>query len=174
VRLLRAVMALMLGLLVLAPAVAPAQDPAPAAELSAIGQAAAQRGIRTCLPKIDRLATGLAASYDIGVFFFNQLDRPDEGLVSISMELTPSPSNGPVYLSGTFVPVAGSECQVMVETTIHWASNCAAVGIAYPGYQLVGQLLRDVRILASQGSERLFLMPAGPAGCISIEKTVYF
>lgn len=166
---------MMLALSMLAPpAVALAQDSAQAVELSAVGQAAAQRGVRTCLPKIDRLATGLASTYNVGVFFFNQLDRPDEGLVSISMELRPSPSNGPIYLTGTFVPVGGSDCQVMVETTIHWASNCAAVGLAYPGYQLVGQLLRDVRILASQGSERLFLMPAGQGDCISIEKSVYF
>jgi hypothetical protein len=154
------------------PAAGLAQDVAP--QLSAIAQAAAQRGIRTCVPKIDRLATGLASTYDIGVFFFNQLDRPDDGLLSISMELTPSPSNGPVYLSATFVPVGGDDCQVMIETTIHWVSNCAAVGLAYPGYQVVGQLLRDVRILATDGSERLFLIPAGPNACLSIEKSVYF
>jgi hypothetical protein len=145
-----------------------------AESLSPIAQAAAQRGIATCLPAIDRLAKELAATHDIGVFLFNQLDQPDAGLASISMELTPSPSDGPLYLSASFVSTPAGGCQVMVEATIYWASNCTAVGLAYPGYTVTGHLLGEIRILAAQGAERLFLMPALGNGCISIEKSVYF
>jgi hypothetical protein len=146
---------------------------APPAELSTIAQAAAQRGIRTCLQSIDALAKDLARRYSIGVYFFNQLDRPDAGLVSISMELTPGPSDGPVYVSASFVPMAGAGCQVMLESTIAWQAKCAQVGVAYPGYRPSGTLLRDIGISAATGSERLFLIET-PTGCISIEKSVYF
>ena len=58
--------------------------------LSAIAQAAQQRGIKTCLPAIDRLSKNLGATFDIGIFLFNQVEQPDTGLVSISMELSPA------------------------------------------------------------------------------------
>ena len=63
---------------------------------------------------------------------------------------------------------------MLVESTIVWRGGCIAVGLAYPGFQLAGSLLRDIRSLAANGPERLFLMPSGPDACISIEKAAYF
>lgn len=159
----------LLGLAGVWPAMAQQQNE----PLSAIAEAAGQRGIRTCLPSIDRLAKNLAASYSIGVYLFNRLEEPDSNLVSISMELTPSPSGGAFYMSATFVPVGNGGCQVMLETTMHWASGCVPVGLAYPGLQVAGRLLNDITIMAAQGTERLFLMPVA-SGCVSIEKSIIF
>lgn len=144
-------------------------------ELSAIGQAAAQRGIVTCLPANDRLAKNLATSFDIGIFLFNQVEQPDKGLVSISMELSPAPSgNGSAYVSASFVPVGTSACQVMVESTMYWTNRCVTVGVGYQNYRTVGMLLKEIGILSDGGTQRLFLMPAADNGCVSIEKSVYF
>ena len=169
--LIRTLTTLLAGLVccLAAPAAAQTAD----AALSPVAQAAAQRGIRTCLSRIDALARDLAIRHSIGAYLFNRLDGADGNFVSISMELTPSPSGGPFYLSATFVPVAGAQCQVQVETVLHWSSDCVPVGLAYPGFQITGVLLGAVRVLAATGTERLFLMPAG-TGCISIEKSVYF
>jgi len=141
--------------------------------LSSIAEAAAQRGVRTCLVNIDRLAKNLAIKHDIGVYIFNKLDAADSNVVSLSMELTPSPSGGPFYVSASFVPVSNGGCQVLVESVLSWMSGCPQVQLAYPGYNIVGQLLADVSTLASTGPERLFLLPT-PTGCISVEKSVYF
>jgi hypothetical protein len=159
-----------LGLMLLASA-AQGQD---TSSLSPLGQAAQQRGIATCLSTIDALAKELAKTYDLGVFLFNQIDRPDTGLVSISLELTPSPSGGPVYMSANFIAKPDGGCQIMVESTISWDSPCTTVGVAYPQYRVAGHLLKDISILAAQGSERLFLMPTPRGGCVSVEKTVFF
>ena len=141
--------------------------------LTPVGQAAAQRGISTCLPNIELLARSVSESHDIGAYIFNQLDEADSNLVSVSMEVTPSPSGGPLYLSASFVPQPNGTCQVMVESVLAWASDCAPVGLAYPGYRITGKLLGEIRTLAASGPERLFLMPT-PSGCVSIEKSVYF
>lgn len=144
-----------------------------AAQLSAIAQAASQRGIVTCLASIDALAKDLASKHNIGVYLFNKLESADANLVSISMELTPAPSGGSLYVSASFVRTVEGKCQVMVESVLSWASGCTYVGIAYPGYQVTGKLLENVSILAAQGTERLFLMPT-LGGCVSIEKSVYY
>lgn len=162
-------------LMSLGPSVALAQTGSAPADtgLSAIAQAAAQRGVSTCLANIDKLAKNLAASHDIGVYLFNKLDDADKNLFSISMELTPSPSGGPLYVSASFMPAANGTCQVMLESTISWASGCVEVGLAYPGYKVVGQLLGAIKTLAAEGPERLFLMPTF-SGCLSIEKSIYY
>jgi hypothetical protein len=142
--------------------------------LSPIAQAAAQRGVRTCLSSVEALSRDLSARYDVGVFLFNRVEEADSNVLSISMELEPSPSGGTFYLSASFAPSPGGRCQIIIETTVPWNSGCVAVGLAYPGYQVTGPLLKSIRTLAATGPERLFLLPTGPSSCISIEKTVHF
>lgn len=144
-----------------------------ATQLSAIAQAASQRGVVTCLASIDALAKDLATKHNIGVYLFNRLESANANLVSISMELTPAPSGGSLYVSASFVPTVEGKCQVMVESVLSWASGCTQVGIAYPGYQVTGKMLENISILAAKGTERLFLMPT-LSGCVSIEKSVYY
>lgn len=146
---------------------------APVGELSPIALAAAQRGISTCLDSVDRLARNLSETHSIGAYLFNRIDDADRSLFSVSMELSPSPSGGPLYVSASFVPKPTGGCQVMLESTIAWASSCTEVGLAYPNYRVTGQLLGEIRTLAADGPERLFLMPTFD-GCVSIEKSVYF
>lgn len=141
----------------------------------AITRAAAERGVTTCLPAIDRLASNLGRSFDIGLFIFNQREQPDTGLVSLSLELSPAPSgSGSAYVSASFVALPGGACQVMVESTISWTNRCVTVGVNYPNYRVVGTLLREIGMLSDGGPQRLFLLPTASNGCISIEKSVYF
>lgn len=166
---IRTAVALSVTLVLAGPA--PAQQPG---ELSSIAQAAAQRGIKTCLPAIDTLSKNLATTFDIGIFLFNQVEKPDTGLVSISMELSPAPSgSGSAYVSASFVPVGGA-CQVMVESTMSWTNRCVTVGVGYQNYQVVGTLLREIGMLSDGGTQRLFLLPGAHNSCVSIEKSVYF
>jgi len=156
------------------PAMPTAAQDQPAEGLSALAQVARQRSITTCLSSIDAFAKEIGRSYDIGAFVFNQIERPDEGLVSISLELSPGPSGAPVYMSANFVAKPGGGCQVMVETTVSWDSSCAAAGLAYPQYRVGGHLLKDIGIAEAGGIERLFLIPTVRSGCIAIEKSVFF
>lgn len=159
--------------LVFAVVAAPVQSQTVPSGLSAIAEAAAQRGVVRCLGKIDALARSLAEKHDIGVFIFNDLAGPDSRTVSISMELSPSPSGGSAYASASFTPNALGGCEVLVESVLYWSSRCALVGLAYPGYESTGPLLANIEARSPTGSARLFLMPAG-TGCISIEKSVYY
>lgn len=143
-------------------------------EMTPIGQAAAQRGVRTCLANVDAFARDLGSRYDIGVYIFNRLDAADSNLFSLSLELSPSPSGEAFYMSASFAPAVDQHCHVMLETTIVWRSDCARVGVAYPAFKLGNPLLRGISTLATGGTERLFLMPAGEAACVSVEKNIYF
>ncbi|SFZ83317.1 hypothetical protein SAMN02983003_1577 [Devosia enhydra] len=143
-------------------------------QMTPLGQAAAQRGVRTCLANVDAFARDLGDRYDIGVYIFNKLEQADRNLFSLSLELSPSPSGDAFYMSASFAPAVDGQCHVMLESTIIWRSSCAAVGLAYPGFQPGNPLLRDIQSFATTGAERLFLMPSGPDGCISIEKNLYF
>jgi hypothetical protein len=141
--------------------------------LSDIAQAAAQRGVKVCLDSIDALAKDLSASHRVGVFLFNRVDGADTNVVSLSMELTPSPSGASQYVSATFSPMATGACQTTVETVIAWQASCVQAGLSFPGYQMSGQLLEGVRTLSAGGTARLFLMTT-PSGCVSIEKMIFF
>ncbi len=158
------------ALLVLLPTGAVAQR---ASDLTVISQSALERGVVTCLAAIERLTVALAAEYRLGAYFFNQLDEPNKGLLSISLELSPSRSGSPVHMSASFVSVEGA-CQAMVETTVYWDSSCDRVGLAYPGYQSTGKLLEQIDVFASNRTERNFIIPTLKGTCISVEKTVYF
>ncbi len=144
-----------------------------AAPLSSLAQAAAQRGVSTCLPSIDALANDLAARHNVGVFLFNRVENADANVVSISFELTPSPAGGSHYMSATFSPSGAGVCQAVIETVMVWQKGCVDAGLEFPGYRVAGRLLDNVQMLSADGATRLFLMPT-PSGCISIEKTAFF
>lgn len=156
-------------LLALSIGVAPAQE---APQLGPIALAAAQRGVKTCLDTIDRVTTNIGKDRQIGAFFFNQIDGADENLISISLEATPSPSGGPLYVSLTFAP-AGERCQASIESTMSWATSCANAALTFPQYRVSGRLLQAVQMMESDGTGRLFLIAQGE-GCLTIEKAAIF
>lgn len=143
-----------------------------ATELGPIAQAAAQRGVRTCLPAIERITANLSANRQVGAFLFNQIDNADENLFSVSLEGNPSPSGGPLYVSLTFAP-AGDKCQATIESTMAWQKSCPDAALTFREYQIAGKLLSAIQMLAAPGTGRLFLMPTAD-GCVTIEKAVLF
>lgn len=151
------------------PGAASAQDAAP---LGPIAQAAAQRGVKTCLTAIDRVTSSIGKDRQMGAFFFNQIDGADDNLISISLGALPSPSGQPLYASLTFAP-NGERCQATVESTMAWSVNCATAALTFQQYRISGRLIPEIQIMEAEGTARLFLIPQGE-GCLTIEKAVIF
>ena len=134
-----------------------AQTVAPA--LGAVALAAAQRKIKTCVPRIDQTAKALAAGANSGAFLFNSLSDADKTILSLSLEVGDGASSG---------------CAVAADVVAWWPANCAEVMTkAFPQVTAAGPLMRDIRVTEAGPTMRVFFMPAG-AGCVTIKKEVIF
>ena len=147
-----------------------AQSVAPA--LGAVALAAAQRKIKTCVPRIDQTAKALAAGANSGAFLFNSLSDADKTILSLSLEVGDGASSS--YASATFAPLGAQGCAVAADVVAWWPANCAEVMTkAFPQVTAAGPLMRDIRVTEAGPTMRVFFMPAG-AGCVTIKKEVIF
>lgn len=143
-----------------------------ATAVNPVTQAAAQAGVRACLPRIDQFMQFLSSGGQTGVFLFTPPAQADQRLFSASMEvLIPG---GQAYASSSFAPVGTEGCGALYETVSWWPNNCTEVARqAFPQLTSGNKLARNIQVLNGSETLRVFLMPAG-AGCVSIKKEVVF
>ena len=73
-------------------------------------------------------------------------------------------------LSTLIVAPAGT-CSGMYQQVIYWPESCASVKArVFAEFKSEHQLLQNVRVSEASPALQLFLMPAGPTGCVSIKK----
>ena len=73
-------------------------------------------------------------------------------------------------LSTLIVAPAGT-CSGMYQQVIYWPESCASVKARVFGdFKGEHALLQNVRVSEASPALQLFLMPAGPGGCVSIKK----
>jgi hypothetical protein len=149
-------------------AAAPAAPAMPAAP-TAMTQAAGQAGVLTCAARIDQiskfLSTGSAASF---LFLLPPAPR-DQRLVAAAMEID-SPDVQAAYASAEF---AGSQqgCGASYETVTYWPLKCDEVFAKnFSKIRIAPPLGKSIAALDTGGNSRIFLMPAGPSGCVTIKK----
>ena len=142
------------------------------ATLNPIARAASQRGVKSCLNRINQVGNFLGQGVDLGTFLFNAPKEGEKHLFSASMES--AGANSMAYASATFTPVGSDGCGALYEAVSWWPGNCLDVAAKVFGeMKLSGPLLKNLQVLEGPGSLRVFLMPAGP-GCVSIKKEVIF
>lgn len=143
------------------------KPPAKAPVLNPAARAAAQRGVKTCLGRVQEVSSFLGQGVDMGLFLFNPPADANKKLFSLSAESLGKDSLS--YTSSSFAPT-GNGCGAMYEAVTYWPASCSDVAAkAFPELTFAGPLLRNIQTLEGRGNLRVFLMPAGQ-GCVSIKK----
>jgi len=85
----------------------------------------------------------------------------------------PTSLGGSAYISATFAPNQANGCGASVDAVVYWPQSCEDVTKqSYVGLKLLGRLKKDIAVLEGGANIKIFLMPAGVAGCISIRREV--
>ena len=154
-----------------ATAVKPATETPPVV-LNAAAQAAARRGVSTCLKRIDQVTNFLGSNSKSGAFLFIPPKDPNGSLTSISMEV--QTAGGLSYATASFAPVGGEGCGSLYEAVVYWQNTCQEVAAkGFPGVPPDGTLNQKIMVLNGGAALRVYLMPAG-TGCVSIKKETLF
>jgi hypothetical protein len=145
-------------------------QPAPSA-VNGITEAAVKSGVLTCAGRINQVANFLTGnSQGVGAFLFTPPVNPDQGLVSVSMEIPATANSATAYASASFAPSQANGCGGMYETVVYWSQACAEVAQrSFGGLNQLGLLAGSLTVLEGGKSSKVFLMPAG-SGCVSIKK----
>ena len=157
------------------PATAPPPSTAPGSKTSNdIVQAAANAGIKTCLPRIEQITNSLLAGAQSGAFLLAVSPQPDQQLSSTTMEVQ-LPSGVTSFVSITSAPDAAGGCANTYETVSHWVNSCSEVAQkAYPKLKAAASSWEHIAVLEGGPTLRIYLLPAGEQGCISIKREVIF
>lgn len=152
-----------------APAAASTPAAMPSAP-SAMTEAAAKAGVLSCAGRIDQISKFLFAGNDSLSYQFLLPPPPrDQRLVTSAMEI--DNKNVPAqYASADFAATAQG-CGASYQTVTYWPLTCQDVFTKYfSTVRQVPALGKSIATLDAGGSTRIFLMPAGAAGCVTIKK----
>jgi hypothetical protein len=132
-------------------------------------QAAAQAGVLSCAARIDQVSKFLGAGNDVSFLFLLPPPPRDQRLVTSAMEI--DNKNVPsAYASADFASSAQG-CGVSYQTVTYWPFKCEdVIAKAFPGIHQASALGKSIATLDTGGNSRIFLMPAGTAGCVTIKK----
>lgn len=152
------------------PAAAPAGKPA---MTNGVTKAAANVGVRTCLPRIEQTSNFLTANTQSKAILFLPTADADKQITSASFEIQLS-SKAVAYASMTAAP-APAGCDALYETVVYWTGSCAEVAKkGFPTAKPLGVVQQYIQVLQAGPNLKIFLMPAGDQGCVAIKKEVIF
>jgi hypothetical protein len=163
------VIILFLIVFVSAPANARAKTAKPV--LNPITEAAMKAGVKSCKDRINQVSNFLTANTKTGWLLFQPTSKPDQRLISVSMEAA-TKDVASAYVSESFAPNQANGCASVYETVVYWEKKCPIVAIKqFATFKRAGVLSKNISILDGGPGVRVFLMPAGE-GCIAIKKEV--
>lgn len=144
----------------------------PPANLNALTQAAWQQGVRKCAARIQQVSQFLGyAPATTGAMFLPSPGQPDNSMLSISMEL--HQPDATVYVATTFVPNQANGCGASYDAVVYWPLACADVAKRqFAGTNVMVPMQQSIAVLDNGAASKIFLMPAGPQGCVSIKREV--
>ncbi len=150
--------------------------PLPDASMNGITRAAASAGVRTCLERIDQVSKFITAKTQSKfVMSLPPADvNVDRHITSASFEVK-LPSKVVAYASMTAAPTTDGGCDALYETVVYWTNSCTDVAQkGFPNAKKVGVIQQHITVLQGNTNFRVFLMPAGPQGCVAIKKEVLY
>jgi hypothetical protein len=151
------------------PVNAPAKAAKPA--LNPITEAAMKAGVKACKDRINQVSNFLTANTKTGWLLFQPASKPDQRLISVSMEAA-TKDIASAYVSESFAPNQANGCASVYETVVYWEKGCPVVAIKqFATFKKAGVLSKNISVLDGGPGVRVFLMPAGE-GCIAIKKEV--
>jgi len=85
----------------------------------------------------------------------------------------PAGAAGNSFVDMSFAPGQANGCGATYQTVTYWAQSCESVGSQqFATLKPSKPLQRDVTVLNAGPMTKVFLMPAGSTGCISIKKEI--
>lgn len=137
-----------------------------------VTQAAVQAGVLSSANRIDQISNFLTKNGQNGAFLFvPQQGHPDQQIFSSSYEVV-GPSGNSAYASASFAPYPGRSSGAVYDMVEYAPAACEDLETTvFKNMKSAGFVKRNVRLLDG-GSVKIFLMPAGKAGCVTIKKEV--
>jgi hypothetical protein len=146
-------------------------SPTPDGGANAVTQAAVQKGVLNCASRINQVSNFLNYGPQAGAFLMSPPNQPDQRLVPLAMEV-PTES-GSAYVSVTFAPNQANGCGAAYDAVMYWPQKCEVVASKqFSTLKKTGPLRKDITMLDGGVATKVFLMPAGSGGCISVKKEV--
>ena len=151
--------------------------PPPPASMTGITRAASNAGVRTCLERIEQVSKFITANTQSK--FLMTLPPADvdvnQQLTSASLEVK-LPNEVVAYASMTAAPTTDGGCDALYETVVYWTSSCTDVAAKiFPEAKKIGVIQQQIEVFLQENAHfRVFLMPAGTQGCVSIKKEVIY
>lgn len=138
--------------------------------VNGITQAAVAKGVLSCAARINQVTQFVAGGLPFGAMLFAIPGQPDQRLNSVSLEMLQK-DGASAYASASFAPNQANGCGAVYEAVAYWPDACSVVATKrFAGMSRVRALHKSITMLAANGGATVFLMPAGPAGCVSIKK----
>ncbi len=141
--------------------------------LNGVTQVAGDAGVSTCLGRIEQVSQFITAKSQSKFLMFLPTTDANRQMTSASFEV--QLSNQQVgYATMTAAPALAG-CDALYETVIYWPDDCDAVAEKnFSQAKLLGVIQKEIKALEAGPTLRIFLMPAGEQGCVSIKKEVIF
>ena len=135
-----------------------------------ITQAVVSAGVLACASRVDQVAKYLTPGVPGNFTLFLPATERDPYIVSASMEVG-AKDMPPAYASADFAPGMANGCGAVYEIVVFWPEKCTdVVTKRFAGLRKGPNLGRSILSLDTGGGARVFLMPAGNAGCVSVKK----
>jgi hypothetical protein len=162
----------------------PGQQPANPASGSATNEIVAntpyaigarRNGVSRCIPRINQVTEFLVGSFNHSGQVINDVTGDvNQRLVSAVIEIASPDSLA--FASATFAPAANSGlCSATYDLVTYWPLECSKVAeTSFKTFKPSRLLYRNIQTMESGAYGRVFLMPAGPKGCVSIKKEWLF
>ena len=150
----------------------PATAPSPnQSQPNPLTQALAQQGIRRCLARAEQLSQFLGFGPADGALLLPAPGDADQRHIAVSFELRKPDLLS--YVSLNLAPGTGQGCGASYDAVSYWQASCSQVARQiYSGFQVDGAIRQDIAVLSAGPASKVFLLPAGPVGCVSIKREV--
>lgn len=141
---------------------------------NAMTKAFAKAGISTCKERIEQVTNFLSSNTKSAAQIFVANRNQNQNISTIAMEV--ADKNGDyAYSSASFSPNEDDDkCSATYEAVKFWNSSCDSVVKKLSASKNVSKMLEDIKIINISSNVKIFLMPAGKEGCVSIKKEVIF
>ena len=156
------------------PAKVSSSAPIPDTSMNGITRAAANAGVRTCLERIEKVSNFIVKNTQSKFVMSLPPADVDRQIASASFEAQ-LPNKAIAYATMTTAPTTDGGCDALYETVAYWDSSCADIAKkGFPGTKSLGVLQQHIIVLEGNNNLKIFLMPAGPQGCVAIKKEIVY